>query len=74
MGSFYIPAGCYENLATGYDSLAEVSTRKMAKYNHLRGSAITLSTQQGPQDSCPAGLATNAPSKLARSLSREGAD
>ena len=32
----------------------------------LQGFAVPLDTQQGPQDFCPAGLATNAPSELAR--------
>jgi hypothetical protein len=65
-GTFNFSVAWYENLTTGYDSMAEVSTREMAEYNHWLGSAITLSTQQGPPDFCPAGLPINAPTKLAR--------
>ena len=42
-----------------------VSTQEMARYNHLRGSATTLSRQQGPQDSCSRGPSFNGPSELA---------
>ena len=45
-----------------------VSNRRMARYNHLWGSATTLSRQQGSQDSCPAGLHLMVPPSLLVSL------
>ena len=67
---------CYPEMgvALGYDSRRLVSTREMAKYTYLRGSAgsVTRSTLQGPQDSCPAGL-IYAPSELARDTLQRGA-